>query len=298
MFWKYSKVLLTTSTMTIYFNILTHRETLRNENQEVFCSCICWRWSRLWMGWNYFRFQRAFSLNQPFHPASCYSQSQHLHRNTFCVTEIVATASALLSTWEAWTCWRESSKGPQTSLSNWSISSVRRGWESWGCLESRSEFINAYKYLNRGGKEDRPRVFSGVPSDRIRGNEHTLKHGTFPLNIRKHFFTVRVTKHLLVQKGCGVSILGDIQKPFGHGSGQPAWEEGLYQLTSRGSFKPQWYCGSVVSYLQTENPLRKNWKLCNYCTGIQNMGLKHSTSGLMWCVFFTQRAACVKEILS
>lgn len=119
----------------------------------------------------------------------------NIHRNTFFVAEIVATASALLSTWEAWTYQRESSKVPQTSLSNWSISSARRGWESWDYLESRSGFINAYKYLNGGGKEDRPRPFSVMPSDRIRGNEHTLEHGTFPLNIRKHFFTVRVIKH-------------------------------------------------------------------------------------------------------
>ncbi|KFQ07260.1 hypothetical protein N329_01923, partial [Haliaeetus albicilla] len=26
-------------------------------------------------------------------------------------------------------------------------------------------------------------------------NGHTLKHRRFPLNIRKHFFTVRATKH-------------------------------------------------------------------------------------------------------
>ena len=41
-----------------------------------------------------------------------------------------------------------------------------------------------------------------VPSDRTRGNGHKLKHGRFPLNIGKDFFTVRVTEdcHRLPRK--------------------------------------------------------------------------------------------------
>ena len=34
-----------------------------------------------------------------------------------------------------------------------------------------------------------------VPSDRTRGNGHKWRHRGFPLNIKKHFFTVRVTEH-------------------------------------------------------------------------------------------------------
>ena len=36
---------------------------------------------------------------------------------------------------------------------------------------------------------------SVVPGDRTRGSGHKLKHMRFLLNIRKHFFTVRVTEH-------------------------------------------------------------------------------------------------------
>ena len=59
----------------------------------------------------------------------------------------------------------------------------------------RGDLTNAYKYLKGGGKEDRATPFSVMLSDRTRGNRHALKHRRFPLNIRKHFSTVRVTEH-------------------------------------------------------------------------------------------------------
>ena len=58
-----------------------------------------------------------------------------------------------------------------------------------------------------------------VPSDRTRGNGHNLKPRTFPLNIRKHFLTVRVTEHwhrkavqspsMEILKGCLDMVLGN-----------------------------------------------------------------------------------------
>ncbi|KAK4829092.1 hypothetical protein QYF61_002043 [Mycteria americana] len=61
--------------------------------------------------------------------------------------------------------------------------------------KAHGDLSDAYKYLKGGCKEDGARLFSLVPSRRTRGNGHKLKHWRLHLNIRKHFFTVRVTKH-------------------------------------------------------------------------------------------------------
>lgn len=83
-----------------------------------------------------------------------------------------------------------------------------------------------FTYLKGGHKEDAARLLSGLPIDRTRGrlpidrtrgNGPNLKHGRFPLNIRKQIFIVRVRHQALAQFAQGyhaVTILLEIQKLF------------------------------------------------------------------------------------
>jgi len=59
----------------------------------------------------------------------------------------------------------------------------------------RGDLINAYKYLKGGCQKDGAKLFSVVPSDRTRDNGHKLKNRKFHLNMKKNFFTLKVTKH-------------------------------------------------------------------------------------------------------
>jgi len=59
----------------------------------------------------------------------------------------------------------------------------------------RGDLINAYKYLQGGCQDVGAKLFSVVACDRTRGNGHKPKQRKFQLNMRKIFFTLRVTEH-------------------------------------------------------------------------------------------------------
>jgi len=57
------------------------------------------------------------------------------------------------------------------------------------------------------------KLFSVMPSDRTRDSRHKLKQRKFHLNMRKNFFTLRVTEHWNRLPRELVSFSGDIKKP-------------------------------------------------------------------------------------
>ncbi|KAJ7407308.1 hypothetical protein BTVI_63555 [Pitangus sulphuratus] len=100
----------------------------------------------------------------------------------------------------------------------------------------RWELINAYKYLTGGYQENGARLFSVVPSDRMRSNGHELK-------IKKEFLYIEGgSAREQAAQGChGVSLSGDIKNPPGYipvspALGDPALAGGLDNLISRSLF--------------------------------------------------------------
>ncbi|PKU42044.1 hypothetical protein llap_7644 [Limosa lapponica baueri] len=65
-------------------------------------------------------------------------------------------------------------------------------------LEKRrllGDLITAFQYLKEAYRKDGEGLFVREHSDRMRYNGFKLKEGRFRLDIRKHFFTVRVVRH-------------------------------------------------------------------------------------------------------
>lgn len=94
-----------------------------------------------------------------------------------------------------------------------STSPVRKGWETVQPGERKAaqgSFINVYKHLKGGSKDDRARLFLVVSSDRNSGYGHKLKHRKFPLTVRKLTAGDDQVLAQVFWGGGWVSIPGDI----------------------------------------------------------------------------------------
>ena len=59
----------------------------------------------------------------------------------------------------------------------------------------RGDLINVYKYPKCGTQRDMANLFSVVCGHKRRGDGHKLEFRKFSTNMRRNFFTVRVTEH-------------------------------------------------------------------------------------------------------
>lgn len=88
-------------------------------------------------------------------------------------------------------------------------------------LEKRKfsgDLVAVYNYMVKGFREDKARLFSEVHDSRTRGNKPKLKHGKFPLDIRKPYRQKGRTA--TTQTDCGTAITGGLQDSTGHGPEQ------------------------------------------------------------------------------
>ena len=81
----------------------------------------------------------------------------------------------------------------------WSISPMRKDWESWGCSawrrEGCGETLEQPFSTWTGCRKDEENIFSRACCDRARTNGFKLREGRFRLDIRRKFFMVRMVKH-------------------------------------------------------------------------------------------------------
>lgn len=106
--------------------------------------------------------------------------------------------------------------------------------------KAQGNLIQVYKYLKRGCKENKNSSFQWCPVTLPMAMGTKMKHRRLCQNIRKHLFTVSVTKHWhRLPSGVVVSPSLEIFRTcLDMVIGGYAWEGGLGHIPSTGTFQP------------------------------------------------------------
>lgn len=102
---------------------------------------------------------------------------------------------------------------------------------SWEKRRTMGNLFNLSNYLKENAKAIEPGGFQGYTG--TKGNRQKMKHREFPPNIKVLYCKCDQALGEVAQRCCGVSLLGDIQKPSGHGPGHPNMVQGI-QLFEQG----------------------------------------------------------------
>lgn len=138
-------------------------------------------------------------------------------------------------------------KGPSTTHERvWDCSA----WTKGGSGQNLSMSVGTD--LKGGCKEDEARLFTGAQCQDKSQLAQTEKQNAPPEHQEARLYCV--DSGALAQaahRGCGGSLLGQLQKLPGCGLEDPAvggsaWAGRLDQMTSRGPFQPQPFCDSVL----------------------------------------------------
>ena len=127
----------------------------------------------------------------------------------------------------------------------------RAGTVQPGAEQAQGHLIGVCKYLEGRCRGDGARLFSVVPGDRTRGRGHQRAHRRVPLNIRKHFSTVRVTEHrhrlprAVVESPSTEILKSCLDTVLGNRLWVALMEQGVGQGDLQRCLQPQPACDSV-----------------------------------------------------
>ena len=155
------------------------------------------------------------------------------------------SSSGLHSSRETQTYWNKPSKGPWRQLGYWSISAIRKGWESWDCSVWRRIRRSLPTYTNTWTEDIKKSEAGSFQWCPVTGQE-AVDTNCNMTECKEMLFHCEGDQGLeWVARGvCGISCLGDTRKLSGRDPVQAVWSDrawagGLDQMVSRGPSRLQ-----------------------------------------------------------